>query len=129
MILLLRLFTRGARLLKRVKKSNVSMLAIYLDCGEPSLPALVPIHTLPTGRVVTHRSRIASILRGGCFPQIAQTIVYLVAIDVVDFSGRPLAIGEQPRNAVSLIFFGTDGDYDIAGSPMNMPGFAAFWHS
>lgn len=82
------------------------------NSSHPSSIWLKPVHARMAARVARIADLVLHILGAVALTQIAETIIVSLAIDVVNFFG-PAAMGNSPRNAMSLKAFPGDRYYEI----------------
>ena len=85
-----------------------------LDVSHPVLVLLVPGNPSASRSIQGRYSFVLTIFLAGCSPKILDPVVACVAILVVNFLGRKLAIDDQPGQTVSGILNTIDSDQDIA---------------
>ena len=88
--------------------------SIDLDAREPRFGHPVPRDSLVAARVVLEGAPVALILRPGRLTQIAEPVVGLHTVDVVDLCSRPLAVNYQPGNAVLLVGDAVDANRGVS---------------
>lgn len=93
--------------------SEAGFSAVDIDLGTP-LAIRPPTHTEKRTCAASATALILQILRAGCLPEVRQSVVFAVAVDVVYVIGRPVAMDVEPREPMSPVYAPVYADLDIA---------------
>src|SRR5258708_27678787 len=83
-----------------VEVAKHDAFAIHYDLRFPLTIGLDPIDALHSGGAVFLRATVTVVLCVRCLAQIDDTIVGLLAVDVVDLMRRPPSVNEPPSKTV-----------------------------
>jgi hypothetical protein len=86
----------GTRFFWSVKRAEMTNLSIYFNLGLPPIGLVRLVNPLQSRSAIFLYATIGPILAWGSLPEIADTIIQLVSIDVIEYR-RPRSVKKQPR--------------------------------
>jgi hypothetical protein len=99
-VLLGRLPVGGMRFCGCLENTKVTNAAAYIDLGDEFPDRLFVVDTFVTTRVVAAHSRVPGVFNIGGNPQILETVIAPIAVDVIDMTVWPLASDVEPSQSV-----------------------------
>ena len=98
--------TCGDRMIEVAKGADIPQLAIAANVYVPYFISAVPRDARYPGGVINFTARIPLVFRVADNAQIGQTVIFGIAVYVVDLIFRPAPVVKRPREPVVLIELG-----------------------
>ena len=108
----------GMGVVRVVEKPEAHDSSVHTDGREEPTRSPNERHPKPAGQVAGPRLALVLLVDAAAdAAQVAPPVVGPVAVDVVNFSARPLAAHPEPRNSVGLVGIPVDANPDVAVWP------------